>query len=94
MRPSIKHLFLYGLGMGVLVVNTVLPVHAQESSAQITGFVTDSSGAALSNASALIVSQDTGTTCQAKSNQAGEFIAPALEPGHYRITIEDRKSVV
>ena len=52
------------------------------------GFVTDSSGEALSNASALIVSQDTGTTCQAKSNQAGEFIAPALEPGHYRITIE------
>jgi hypothetical protein len=42
----------------------------------------------LPNASALIVSLDTGATRQVKTNRSGEFIAPALEPGRYRITVE------
>jgi Carboxypeptidase regulatory-like domain/TonB dependent receptor len=88
MRPSIKRHLLSILCMGALFANPALSVHAQESSAQITGLVTDASGAVLSNASASIVSQDTGTTRRVKTNQAGEFIAPALEPGRYRITIE------
>ena len=61
---------------------------AQVSSAQITGVITDSSGAALPHAKALIVSKDTGSTREVQSNDAGEFNAPALDPGHYRITIE------
>ena len=88
MRPSIKHLFSYGICIGVLLGSVALPVRAQESSAQITGIVTDTSGAAIPNASVLIVSQDTGTARQVKTSQAGEFAAPALEPGHYRITVE------
>jgi hypothetical protein len=61
---------------------------AQVSSAQITGVVTDSSGAALPHAKTLIVSKDTGATRETESNGSGEFNAPALDPGHYRITIE------
>ncbi len=61
---------------------------AQVSSAQITGVVSDSSGAVVSNASVLIASQDTGVTRQVLTNQSGGFFAPALEPGRYSITIE------
>ena len=50
----------------------------------ITGTVTDASGAVLSNASALIANQDTGSVRQGKTKQAGEFLAPALEPGCVR----------
>ena len=39
------------------------------------------------NATALIVSQDTGTSRQVQANESGEFLAPALEPGRYRITV-------
>ncbi|WP_158822484.1 TonB-dependent receptor [Granulicella sp. S156] len=87
MRLSTKRFLLYGLCAGALLASSASPVHAQESSAQITGTVTDASGAVLPNASALIVSQDTGTTRQVKTDKSGEFLAPALEPGHYRITI-------
>ncbi|WP_161557369.1 TonB-dependent receptor [Acidisarcina polymorpha] len=81
-------LFLYVLCIGALLLNPASRLNAQESAAQITGVVTDASGAVLPNASALIANQDTGTTRQVKTNQGGEFIAPALEPGRYRITVE------
>jgi hypothetical protein len=88
MRSSTRYLLLCGICIVTLFATAALPAHAQESSAQITGTVTDTSGAALAGASALIASQDTGATRQVKTNQSGEFLAPALVPGRYRITIE------
>lgn len=61
---------------------------AQVSSAQIAGVITDSSGAFIPNVSVLISSQDTGMSRTVTTNQTGEFVAPALEPGVYRITVE------
>lgn len=88
MRPAFKY-FCQQVFCGMVVLASLAPrVMAQESSGQITGFITDASGAAIPDASALIASQDTGTTRQVKTNSFGEFIAPALVPGHYRITIE------
>ena len=83
-----KRLFLLAILILAVSAGQTTYIHAQQSPAQITGIVTDNSGAALANASALIVSQDNGSTRQVKTNQSGEFIAPALEPGHYRITVE------
>jgi len=88
MRLSMKRFLLYGLCMVILFASQNIFAHAQVSSAQITGIVTDSTGAAVPHANALIVSQDTGVSRQVQTNQSGEFIAPALDPGHYRITIE------
>jgi hypothetical protein len=88
MRPAIKGLLRYGICLVALLANLVLPAHAQESSAQINGTVTDASGAALSNAGVLIVSKETGATRKVQTNSSGEFIAPVLDPGHYRITIQ------
>lgn len=83
MKPKLILLLL-----AILIIVGASTSRAQVSSAQITGVITDPSGAALSNASALIGSKDTGAARQVQSNQSGEFNAPALDPGHYRITIE------
>lgn len=88
MRSFMKRLSLYGTCIAALLICVALPAQAQESSAQIAGVVVDVSGAVLSQASVLIASQDTGVTRHVRTNQSGEFLAPALEPGHYRITIE------
>jgi hypothetical protein len=60
------------------------------SSAQMAGTVEDGKGAVISGATVLIVSQDTGATRLIKTDGSGEFVAPALEPGHYRVTITAR----
>jgi len=60
------------------------------SSAEMAGTVEDGKGAVIPGATMLIVSQDTGATRLIKSNGSGEFVAPALEPGHYRVTITAR----
>src|ERR1039458_2117172 len=71
--------------------------HAQVSSAEIGGVVTDSSGAILPGANVLIVNQGTGARRSTETNQSGAFVVPALEPGNYRVTVEAasfRKTVV
>jgi hypothetical protein len=62
--------------------------HAQVSSAEIGGVVTDSSGAILPGANVLIVNQGTGAKRSTETNQSGTFVVPALEPGNYRVTVE------
>ena len=72
------------------LLSTVSPLRAQMSSAEIAGTVEDGKGAVIPSASVLIVSQDTGATRVIKTNGNGAFVAPALEPGHYRVTITAR----
>jgi hypothetical protein len=83
-----KAVLLSGLCSAALLPTVSGPLYAQESSSQISGVVTDTSGAVVPGATALIANQDTGTSRQVQADQAGEFLAPALEPGRYRITIQ------
>ena len=70
---------------------TIVPrLCAQMSSAEMTGTVEDEKGAVIPGAAVLIASQDTGATRLINTNQDGDFVAPALEPGHYRVTITAR----
>jgi hypothetical protein len=61
--------------------------HAQGAAAQLSGLVTDSSGASIPGAKVLIVSQDTGARREVSTNQTGAFVASELDPGHYHITV-------
>ncbi len=88
MRPFKNRLAAYALCVGLIPVWTASRAPAQLSSAQITGVVTDTTGAVIANAGVLIVSQDTGVSRTIQTNDSGEFIAPALAPGRYRITVE------
>jgi outer membrane receptor protein involved in Fe transport len=54
----------------------------------ILGTVTDNSGAVVGSASVDITNVATGTTTHAVSSSDGDFTAPYLAPGTYRVTVQ------
>jgi Carboxypeptidase regulatory-like domain len=54
----------------------------------LTGTVTDSSGAAVPNATVTATNQGTGTTQSTTTTASGIYNIPYLAPGTYRVTIE------
>jgi hypothetical protein len=60
---------------------------AQTSSGTISGRVLDGAGAAVPGATVMLTRQDTGETRTFTSEQAGEFVFTALQPGTYRLTV-------
>lgn len=55
---------------------------------QISGQVTDPTGAVLPNATVVLVDQDTGLTRTVKVNPQGNYVVPDLPTGKYRITCD------
>lgn len=54
----------------------------------LLGTVTDPTGAGVAGAKVTIKNLSTGATREVTTGQAGEYAAPQLEIGEYRITIE------
>lgn len=75
------------LRLGLLSLIPYLVLLGQSERGSITGTITDPSGAAVSTAEVLVVSLDTNATSRATTSNNGEFGAPNLSPGVYRITI-------
>jgi hypothetical protein len=76
----IRHLLaIFGLCLGL---------YAQERFGEITGVVTDPSGAAVPNATVTLTDKDTNRTITLKSGSTGAYIATNLEPGRYKIRVE------
>src|SRR6266545_125972 len=61
---------------------------AQESRGTIQGTVKDPQGAVVSGANVVITNTDTQTTAATKSNDAGRFVAPLLNPGNYKVSVD------
>lgn len=74
---------LYVLCMGLLCG---LSAHSQE--AQLSGLITDASGAVVPQASVALLNQDTGVKYQSESNGAGIYAFPFVKPGPYAVTAE------
>src|SRR6267378_6440237 len=73
----------------VLVVFSGQSLYAQLADrAEITGIVTDASGAAVPDAKVSIVNQDTGTKIVVGTNSAGNYSTPPLQLGTYTIEVE------
>lgn len=60
-------------------------LHAQVTDARLTGQVTDATGAVIPQAQITITNTDTNATVKATSDQQGEYTAPPLPAGHYKI---------
>ncbi len=60
----------------------------QSATGTIQGRVTDSSGAAIPEATVVIQNQNTGVRQPTVTNSAGSFLQPYLIPGAYRLTVE------
>src|SRR5438045_3115804 len=61
---------------------------AQTETGQITGKVTDPTGAVVPGATVSVKSVETGRTITITSTDEGIYTAPALQPGLYDVTIQ------
>jgi len=70
--------FFFGIGL--------LAVTAWGQTAQITGTVTDATGAAVPNAQISATNTETGVSRPSVTNEAGNYLITALFPGPYQVT--------
>ncbi len=68
-----------------LLVSTI--VFAQLETATIIGTVTDASGAVLPGASVVVENQETATSVKLTTDNNGNYIAPVLRIGTYRVSV-------
>src|SRR5271156_5036007 len=73
------------LGLGVLLLTC--PVFSQSSTGRILGDVRDTSDAVIVGATVDITDVQRGITRSLETDSAGEYVAPDLDPGIYRITV-------
>ena len=62
------------------------PLFAQDT-ATLTGTIRDNSGASIAGAAVDITNTSMGIVRELKSNSSGEYVAAALTPGQYNITV-------
>ncbi len=81
------HLFAGTALFAVLLFGFAGAVFAQESTATVTGTVTDPKGLAMSGATVLVHSEDTGVDQKpVTTTDAGTYVVPLLPPGTYDVT--------
>jgi hypothetical protein len=94
MRPSlsridvamrVKALGVLGTSLGVLLL--CLPLLSQSYTGRILGTVTDQSGAVMSGAAVVVTDVQRGVARTLTTDQAGEYVAPDLQPGVYKVHI-------
>lgn len=66
---------------------TAFATFAQSERGNIAGIVTDPTGAAVAGADILVISRDTNATTRIVTTSTGEYNAPNLSPGSYRLEI-------
>jgi hypothetical protein len=76
------------LWLAMAVVALAVAGFAQNESATLSGRVTDSTGAALANASVSVINQSTAVERRTMSNEAGLYVVVGLTPGNYRIVVK------
>jgi hypothetical protein len=75
--------------LGILCVACILAVCATaQTTGEITGVVTDSSGAAIQGAVVSVTNKGTNATRQTSTNDEGVYAFPSLLPGLYSVKIE------
>jgi hypothetical protein len=84
MRPRFRILALAAL----LTIAGATAAVAQESRGSIGGRVVDSSGGVLPGVTVIIVNTGTNSTSTVITNDSGQFTAPLLISGTYRVTVE------
>jgi hypothetical protein len=66
----------------------ISPPVAYAQEAQVSGLVTDSSGAIIAKATITILNKDKGITRTTQTNESGYYAIPLLPPGNYLVTVQ------
>jgi Carboxypeptidase regulatory-like domain/TonB dependent receptor len=72
----------------VLLAALAVGLYAQEYRGRVQGTVTDSTKAAVANASVKLLNAGTGVSAVRQANEAGHFLFDLVEPGSYSLTVE------
>jgi hypothetical protein len=70
-----------------VLMASVISADGQAITGRLTGTVQDANQGAVPNAKILIVNQDTGITWELQTDSQGNYIAPSLPSGAYKITV-------
>jgi Carboxypeptidase regulatory-like domain len=76
------------LGIGVFLI--CVPLFSQGNQGRITGTITDQSGGVIAGASVTITDVQRGVSRTLITVESGEYNAPNLLPGTYRVRVEAR----
>ena len=71
----------------LFIVGFSISAWAQVERGTLAGTVVDSSGLNVPKAEITVVNVDTGVEFRTVTNDQGEFVAPNLIPGRYRVTV-------
>jgi len=71
-----------------VVLGMAAPSRAQTATGQITGTVTDTTGAIMPQAKVTVTNQGTGLTRETSTNDVGAYTVPLLPVGSYLVTAE------
>jgi Carboxypeptidase regulatory-like domain/TonB dependent receptor len=81
--------FFRTLAVVVITCLSMLPpIEAQEVRANLSGIVTDSSGAPVPAATVVITNVDRNVTTTSETNDTGNYVFPFLVPGRYQLAVE------
>src|SRR5690349_6990230 len=86
----------YGRSLAVLLVLAIfamaVPVVMAQSTTtgDVTGTVTDPSGAVVPGADVTLKSMTEGTTLTTTTNQTGAYRFPLVKPGQYKVTVSQK----
>jgi hypothetical protein len=72
----------------LFVVILSIALIAQTNQGSISGVVTDSTGAVVSQAQVTLLNTETGVSRALETNEAGEYVARNLPPGLYQVSVE------
>ncbi len=84
--PSLLRKFPQFATFVFLLITFAFVASAQEGT--IVGTVTDPSGAVVPNAKVVVTNTDKNQSTDVTSNESGQFVAPSLGIGHYRVKAE------
>ncbi len=71
-----------------IVALLAAPMVAQKTSGTLRGVVTDPSGAVLANVPVVVTNTETGVERTVTTNTQGEYVAPELTVGTYKVTVK------
>ena len=80
--------FLTGIGLLAILMLSIAPhARSQSSNAQLSGTVSDPSGAIIPGASVKLTGMATGVSSDAITNSSGQYTFPFVAPGTYSVTV-------
>src|SRR5580700_6517879 len=76
------------LGIVTLLLAVSVPVFSQTVTGRLLGTVADQSGAAVAGATVIITDVQRGTSRTVVTDESGNYVAPELQPGTYKVRAE------